>query len=59
MADTLTLEELKEKHADVFNNPAVQKIANWREPILGDGLPPGPIDNESSKRALLILLGKR
>ena len=59
MADTLTLEGLKKKHADVFDNPAVQRIATWREPILGDGLPPVPTDIELSKRALLILLSKR
>jgi hypothetical protein len=27
------LARLRETHADVFNNPAVQAIANWRDPL--------------------------
>lgn len=27
------IEELKEKHKDVINNPAVIAIANWRDPL--------------------------
>ena len=29
------IEALRKKHADVFNNPAVDKIAYWRQPNSG------------------------
>ena len=29
----LSIAELRIKHADVFNNPAITKIAYWRDPL--------------------------
>lgn len=39
MNDPNELKELREKHADVFENAVVDNVVYWREPVLGNGDP--------------------
>ena len=57
MSDSDELKNLREKHADVLNNPAVDSIVNWQEPILGDERPLPT--TEQMRKSFKIFLDKR
>ena len=61
MPNSNELENLRRKHADVLDNPAVNSIVNWQEPVLGDGAPPPTPEQytKTAKACLKVLLGKR
>jgi hypothetical protein len=60
----LTIEELRIKHADVLNNPAIRAIAYWKDPLdkLLQDYPPMTLEeqidkaNERAKTALPYML---